>query len=75
MLSGRSFRTSWTTGKMIKFDKSGAIKQDVWIPFFPESSAQFTIAVNRIDGTSVYEKDFGQRKSERGKVYDISEGI
>ena len=75
MPNGRFFRTSWTTGKMIKFDKSGAIKQDVWIPFFPESSAQFTIAVNRVNGTSVYEKEFGQRKSERGKVYDISEGI
>ena len=76
MFSGRTFRTSWTTGKMIKFDKSGAIKQDVWIPFFPESSAQFTIAVvNLVDGKSVYEKAFGQRKSERGKVYDISEGI
>ena len=72
----RSFRTSWTTGKMIKFDNSGAIKQNVWIPFFPEPSGDFYLDVNPVNGTSVYSKLISRSKAlERGKVYDISGSI
>ncbi len=60
--------------KLIEFDATGAVQQDLWFPFYPNGEVDLQIEVWEGSST-VYNKDFGSKTPEDGKVYDLSANI